>query len=164
MLLMRRLSAVTVVAILFGVLPTTSAAGQVTDEYEEVVFRVTLEGPIDPSHSFSIRHNCREQLCVTQDIVELCAPPSEYTNVPTCSATTYELTAEVRAGLTLDYALLQKHPTRDIPQEHLNGSIVVQEGRQVISLGYVWPGGTPSQPSPGPVLPDTALPKVPADR
>lgn len=78
-------------------------------------------------------------------------------------ATTYEFTSEIRAGLTVNYALLRwttpdlRH-SDDQPEEHLHGSWVVREGRQVISLGYVYPGGTPSQPGAGPVLPDTALP------
>lgn len=152
---MTRFVALFIASMLVAAIPATSLAGE---EYEEILFRVTLEGPVDPSHAFSIRRSCREEPCVTQDIIELCGPPSESTNVPTCSARTYELTSEIRAGLTIDYALLRTTPTSDVPEEHLNGSIVVQEGRQVISLGYVYPDGSTRQPGASPVLPDTALP------
>ena len=149
-----------IAAMLVAAVPATSVAGE---EYEEVVFRVTLEGPVNPTHTFAVRRGCQEETCVTEDIVIVCSPPNDNYDWPTCSATTYEFTSQIRAGLTVEYALLRwttpdlRH-TDDHPEEHLHGSWVVREGRQVISLGFVYPGpGTPAQPT-QPALPDTALP------
>lgn len=44
---------------------------------EEVVFRVTLQGPVDPSHTFGVERHCAEEICVTEDIVIVCSPPDE---------------------------------------------------------------------------------------
>jgi len=162
---MTRFLLVFIAAMLVAAIPATGAAGEA--EYEEVVFRVTLEGPVDPSHTFAVRRACAEEICVTEDIFIVCSPPDANYDWQTCSATTYEFTSRIRSGLTVEYALLRwtrdlSH-TNDQPEEHLHGSWVVREGRQVISLGYAYPSRTPSQPTAGPVLPDTALPPAPAD-
>lgn len=149
-------------AMAITAIPTAGLAG---DDYEEVVFRVTLEGPVNPSHTFAVERQCAEQICVTEDIVIVCSPPNAYYDYPVCSATTYEFTSTIRAGLTVEYALL-RWTTPDLsqrPEEYLHGTWVVREGSQTISLGYVYPGAAPSEPSSGPVLPDTALPQ-PSDR
>jgi hypothetical protein len=160
---MRHLGVFFMAAVLFGALPATAGGGEVTEGYEEVVFRVTLQGPVDPSHTFGVERQCAEEICVTEDIVIVCSPPNETYDWPTCSATAYEFTSQIRAGLTVEYALLRwttpdLHHTGDQPEERLHGSWVVQEGRQVISLGYVYPSAaTPSQPTGGAALPDTAI-------
>lgn len=149
-------------AMLVAAVPATSVAGEAT-EYEEVVFRVSLEGTVNPTHTFAVQRECQEEICVTEDVVIVCSPPNDNYDWPTCSATAYEFTSQIRAGLTVEYALVRwttpdlRH-TDDQPEEHLHGSWVVREGRQVISLGYAYPGGTPSQPSASPALPDTAMP------
>ncbi len=154
---MTRFVVLFIAAMLVAAIPATSIAGE-AEEYEEVVFRVTLEGPVDPSHTFAVRRSCAEEICVTEDIFIVCSPPDANYDWQTCSATTYEFTSRIRAGLTVEYALLQWSTTdlshaNDQPEEHLHGSLVVREGRQVISLGYVYPGGTPA-----PAVPDTAVP------
>lgn len=146
-----------IAAMLVAAIPATSLAGE-AEEYEEVVFRVTLEGPVNPMHTFAVQRECPEEICVTEAILLVCSPPDDSHRLPACSATTYEFTSTIRAGLTVEYALLRWSTTDlshtdDQPEEHLHGSLVVREGRQVISLGYVYPGGTPA-----PALPDTAVP------
>lgn len=158
---MTRFLVLFIAAMLLAAIPATGAAGEA--EYEEVVFRVTLEGPVDPSHTFAVRRSCAEEICVTEDIFMVCSRPDANYDWQMCSATTYEFTSGIRAGLTVEYALLRWTTphlgrTNDQPEKHLHGSWVVREGRQVISLGYAYPSGTPSQPAAGPVLPDTALP------
>lgn len=159
---MTRFVVLFIAAMLVAAVPATSVAGE-ADEYEEVVFRVTLEGPVNPTHTLAVQRECPEEICVTEAIVLVCSPPHDSHGLPACSATTYEFTSEIRAGLTVDYALLRwttpdlRH-TSDQPEEHLHGSWVVHDGRQFIALGYAYPGGTPSEPTAGPVLPDTALP------
>jgi hypothetical protein len=120
--------------------------------YEAVTIRVTLEGPVDPMHTFAVRQACAEEQCVTEDFVILCAPPPNAFGWLACSADTYEYTVMVRAGLTFEYALLRwtAESTQDEPEEHLEGSLLVREGAQTISLGYVYPSAV--------TLPDTALP------
>jgi hypothetical protein len=124
-------------------------------ETEEVVFRVTLEGPVDPSHTFAVDRHCVEERCVVEDAEVICSPPELMTfGNGACSAGTYEFTIRVQAGLTVEYSLRRwttpdLSRTADQPEEYLNGSWVVRDGRQVISLGFDYLGGA---------LPDTALP------
>lgn len=132
------------------------------DVYEEVVFRVTLEGPVPPAHTFAVRRGCEEQTCVTEEIVIVCSPPHEFYDYEICAATTYEFTSMIAAGQTLQYSLLRwttpdlSH-TDDQPDEYLHGSWTVREGRQVISLGYDYPAPGDGNTG-GDALPDTAMP------
>ena len=121
-------------------------------EYEEVTFRVTLEGAVDPTDTFAVRQSCVEERCVTEDVVILCAPPDPSYDWPTCHAGSYDYTVQIRAELTLEYALLRwtTGSTQDEPDVHLAGSWVVEPGSQTITLGYVYPGSA--------TLPDTAMP------
>jgi len=128
--------------------PTIAPAG--LPEYEDVVFRVTLSGPVSAADTFGVAIECSKP-CVTEDIWLVCTPPADFYVLPVCGEGTFEFTAQIEAGLVLDYALVRW--TGDGPlRRHLHGSIVVHEGRQVISLGYVYPGGE------APGLPDTAVP------
>lgn len=143
-------------------LPTTVSPVLAQDDYEEVVFRVTLEGPVPPAHTFAVRRQCEEQTCVTEDIVIVCSPPVDFYDYETCTATTYEFTSMIAAGQTLQYSLLRwttpdLSGTDDQPEEYLNGSWTVREGRQIISLGYNYPA--PGNRNAGVVaLPDTSMP------
>lgn len=131
------------------------SAGELGPEYEgyeQVTFRVTLSGPVNPEHTFAVRQGCVEEICATEDIVIVCRPPSDVSGgLPPCSATNYEYSIHPRAGLTVEYALLRyTGPSGpDGFEVHLEGEWVVQPGTQTISLGYVYPGVSP--------LPDTAL-------
>ena len=119
-------------------------------ETGDVVFRVTLEGPVDPSHTFTVSRTCVEERCAIEDAEFVCSPPNVGTG-GTCASGTYEFTAQIEVGLTLEYALKRWTDPAGQPQEFLHGSWVVHQGRQVISLGFDYsPGG--DQP-----LPDTAM-------
>lgn len=120
-------------------------------DYEEVIFRVTLSGPVAADDSFGVALEC-DRPCVTEDVWMVCGPPSDTSVLPVCDEGSFEFTAEIGAGLALDYALVRwPAPDGTTREEHIPGSIVVQEGRQTISLGYVYPSGAPA-------LPDTAMP------
>lgn len=146
----RRASAVLI--ILGSLAASLSVSPVLALDWEEVVFRVTIEGPVPAAHTFGVKRQC-ESTCVTDSIVILCSPPSEHRqpNVETCAARTYESITLVAAGQTLSYALV-RWTTPDLthtatqPQEYLHGTWVVQPGRQVLSLGYAYPvaGGLPN--------------------
>jgi len=120
-------------------------------DYEEVVFRVTLSGSVPAGDRIGVAIEC-DRPCVTEDVWLVCGPPRDTSTLPVCEEGTFEFTAEIEAGLVLDYALVRwSSPDDTTGERHLPGSIVVQEGRQTISLGYVYPGGVPT-------LPDTAMP------
>jgi hypothetical protein len=131
-------------------------------EDAEVVFRVTLEGPVPASHTFAIQCGPDaggENLCFSvEDIVVVCSPPDDTYNYDVCEPKTYEVVTSAAVGQRINYELLQwttpnlAH-TEDQPEEHLPGSWTVQKGRQVISLGFIYPGGEPAAPA----LPDTAM-------
>jgi hypothetical protein len=136
----------------------------------EVVIRVTLEGSVPPTHSFAVRCGAvdpgRELPCFgPEDIVTLCTQPTAGNpfddRLAPCAATTYEVVRRLDAGQTLEYALL-RWTTPDLawadgqPEEHLRGSWRVTAGRQVISLGFVYPDD--AEPA---GLPDTAIPAPP---
>lgn len=123
-------------------------------EYEEVVFRVTLSGPVPAGEVFGVAIECSKP-CVVEDVWLVCGRPDETYILPLCAEGEFGFTAEIQAGLVLYYALARK-PTDSsgsVWERHLEGSIVVREGRQTISLGYVYPGGE------APALPDTAMPQ-----
>ena len=149
---MNRLILPALLAALAATLVTPALAVDAGTDYEAVTFRVTLEGKVDPGHTFAVRQACEEEQCVTEDFVVVCAPPDPSYDWPSCSARSFEYTVQVRAGLTLEFALLRwtTPSTQDQPDAHLAGSWVVQDGAQSISLGYVYPSLN--------TLPDTAMP------
>ncbi len=122
----------------------------------EVTFRVTLSGPVDTKDAFVVYVRCDDERC---DETAAAAYPEGHpvvacgiglADAPVCSATTYEWTWDLATG-PLEYDFLR---TRDVmgEQEDLlqhSGSWEIHTGSQVISLGYVYPGG---------MLPNTALP------
>lgn len=133
-------------------------------EHGEVVFRLTLEGPVPATHSFAISCGSidpgAEFPCFGETISIACISPenaSPFHASDACTARTYEVIGQVPAGQTIEYALLHwttsdlSH-TAEQPEVHLAGSWQVHEGRQLISLGYVYPGGTDAR-----VLSDTAM-------
>ena len=147
------------IAPMVGVPPTLAGSDR-----GEVVFRLTLEGPVPPTHTFAIEcgpTSGGENACFSvESIVVVCSPPDPTYDYEPCEARTYELVATPPVGQTIEYTLLRwttpdlAH-TEDQPEQHLAGTWTVHEGRQVISLGFVYPGG--SGPS-APMLPDTAMP------
>ncbi len=123
-------------------------------DYEEVVFRVTLSGLVPAGDRIGVAIEC-DRPCITEDFWLVCGPPSDTYILPVCDEGTFEFTAEIEAGRVLDYALVRlSGPDYSTGERHLPGSIVVQEGRQTISLGYDY-SGTPA-PTAAPALPDTA--------
>ena len=146
---MRRVIGVSL-SIVMLVAPGTATAGE--PGYEDVVFRVTLSGPVPAADPFGVAIECNLP-CVTEDYWLVCGPPDETYILPTCDEATYEFTAHIEAGLVLEYALARWPGGFSGPlEEHLHGSFVVQKGRQVITLGYEYPGAET------PALPDTAMP------
>lgn len=69
---MRRFVLLLIAGMLLAAVPVTSVAGE-AEEYEEVVFRVTLDGPVDPTHTFAVQRECPEEICATEDIVLVCS-------------------------------------------------------------------------------------------
>ena len=133
---------------------------QAGSETGEVIFRLTLEGPVPPTHTFAIEcgpSSGGENPCFSvESILIVCSPPTETYNYEPCKAATYEVLSTPPVGQEIDYLLLRwttpdlAH-TNDQPEERLAGSWTVRDGRQVISLGFVYPGvGSPT-------LPDTAI-------
>ena len=128
----------------------------------EVVFRVTLSGPVDPDDAFVIWSRCPDEWCQTQVIAggpierPVVACGRGLADQVTCAATTYEWTVDLDPG-TLEYRFER---TRDLPGDNEvqvldTGEWEVHGGRQVLTFEYVYP----SQSSKGGVtLPDTALP------
>lgn len=138
---------------------------QAGTEPSEVVFRLTLEGPVPRTHTFSIQcgtvdPDAQNPCFGGHSIRTVCTPPSDSPfddALEPCAAGTYEVVVGVAdEGQTIEYLLLRwtttdlSH-TDEMPEEHLAGSLTVREGRQVISLGFVYPGGE------APTLPDTAM-------
>ena len=127
-------------------------------ESSEVTFRLTLQGPVNPEDGFLIDVRCDGgDFCNGVDaerFVYICAPPVIVDTV-LCEADSFEFMVGIPPQL-IEYHLYrvtdldqpEKHPT-----EVMSGPVPVHEGPQVISLGYVYPGG-----SPAPALPDTAMP------
>jgi len=146
-----------VVALLLAPLiaAPSATAGTATGE---VVFRLTLQGPVDPADAFKLVVDCRDHHYCGEVGNFVCAPPRSDTFV--CEAKTYEVVLDI-APQSIDYALYITHDLVSFdgqkPDEDLllSGSWDVHDGRQVISLGYHYSGGEPAAP---PALPDTALP------
>ncbi len=72
---------------------------------------------------------------------------------------TFEFTVGIPPQV-IEYHLYRDTDVADPESESvvvvLSGTVPVHQGRQVISLGYVYPGGTPA-----PAVPDTAVPGQP---
>lgn len=127
-------------------------------ETGEVVFRLTLEGPVPARHTFAIECGVAPDPCFgPETITVVCSPPGATYDYESCETTTYEVVALVAAGRTLEYTLL-RWTTSDLthtdeqPEEHLPGSWSVHEGRQVISLTFDY-----AATSVTPTVPDTAM-------
>ena len=145
------------VALVLAPVISVSSAVAGTDEPGEVVFRVTLEGPVDPGNTFGVRREYADGCCVVDPIEMVCGIPNPSTPLlPLCSTRTYEFVWEAEVGATIEYELVRWSTadlSSDAAEYYLAGDWTVHEGRQVISLGYVYPGGAPTAPA----LPDTAL-------
>ena len=133
---MRRVIGVSL-SIVMLVAPGTATAGE--PGYEDVVFRVTLSGPVPAADPFGVAIECNLP-CVTEEYWLVCGPPAE-----TYRAHRGRPRPRVRLGT------LARGFSGPL-EEHLHGSFVVQKGRQVITLGYEYPGAET------PALPDTAMP------
>jgi len=127
-------------------------------ETGQVVFHLTLEGPVPASHTFAIECGAAPDPCGgPESSVIVCSPPNAIYDYESCEPTTYEVGALIPVGRTIEYTLLRwttpdlAH-TDDQPEEHLPGSWTVHGGRQVISLTFDY-----SATSVTPVLPDTAM-------
>jgi len=123
----------------------------------EVTVRLTLEGPVNPDHGFFMDVRCDGgDFCNgvdTRRTVFFCAPIISDTVL--CEMDTFEFTVDIPPQV-IEYHLYRDTEVADPESEGvvvLSGTVPVHEGRQVISLGYVYPGGTSA-----PALPDTAMP------
>jgi len=126
----------------------------------EVTFRLTLEGDVNPADGFFLDVRCDGgDFCHGMDeqrTVYLCADEVIVDTVR-CEAKSFEFTVEIPTQ-AIEYYLYQA-PNVAASEERvlvLSGSWDVRGGSQLISLGYVYPGGT--APTPAPILPDTAMP------
>lgn len=120
----------------------------------EIVFRVTLEGPVDPADAFKLVVECSGHHYCGEIGNFVCAPPLSDTVV--CEAKSYEVLLAM-APQSIEYALYRAPDLTAFSQEeHLlvAGSWDVHPDRQVISLGYAYPDAE----STAPALPDTAMP------
>ena len=146
------LAAALVVPVI-AVSPTSAGS-----EPGQVVFRITLEGPVPANHTFALECGAADLPCGgPETIVIVCSPPNAIYDYETCEPTTYEVGALIPAGRTIEYTLLRwtsldlAH-TDDQPEEHLPGTWTVRGGRQVISLTFDY-----SATGVTPALPDTAM-------
>jgi len=151
--LIRPILAVLLVAPMVTVPPVMAG----TDS-AEVTVRLTLEGAVDPDHGFFIDVRCDGgEFCNgvdTRRTVFFCAPPIIVDTV-LCEMDTFEFTVGIPPQV-IEYHLYRNTDLMEpepVDVVVLSGTVPVHEGRQVISLGYVYPGGTSA-----PALPDTAVP------
>jgi hypothetical protein len=137
-------------------------AQEAGSETGEVVFRVTLSGPVDADDTFVIWSRCPDEWCdvtvnaggPTERPVIACGGSTSHT--PACTADTYEWTVQLVPG-TLEYRF-ERAPGGRLnsgrPSQVLHsGTWDVHPGRQVLTFAY----GYPSSSAEGPVLPDTAM-------
>lgn len=146
----------TVIPVALILLATSPVAAQELGATTgEVTFRVTLSGPVDTRDAFVVYTRCDDEWC---DETTAAAYPDGQSVVacgigladhPVCSATTYEWTVDLAAG-PLEYDFVRLRDVLGDQEELLqhSGTWQIHSGQQVISLGYVYPGG---------MLPDTAL-------
>ena len=131
----------------------TSAATAGT-QTGELVFEVTLSGPVPEGETFAVSRFCPTGPdCFDESIVIVCSPDA-FSHEP-CTATTYVLAASpVEVGRTVEYGLWRTARDDLHAEQRLRGTWEMQPGRQVIRLGFAFP--EPVEPT-VPVLPDTAL-------
>jgi hypothetical protein len=113
-----------------------------------------LSGPVSDQDAFGVLAQC-DPRCSTAEGFYVCSPPNLNFVGPECTAGTFEGQMLARVGERIEYALLRIPNFSGTGAEEvamLHGSWVVREGRQVISLGYVYP-----DPRSAPALPDTAM-------
>ena len=80
-----------VAALILAPVLSVSSAVAGTDRTGEVVFRVTLEGPVDPGDTFGVRREYVDGCCVVDPIEMVCGNANPSTpQLPLCSARTYE--------------------------------------------------------------------------
>ena len=114
----------------------------------EVTFRVTLSGPVDTKDAFVVFTRCDDEWCdetttaaypVGQSVV---ACGIGLADAPVCSATTYEWTVDLATGpLEYDFVRIRDNiGEQEFLVQH-SGTWQIHAGHQVISLGYVYPGG-----------------------
>jgi hypothetical protein len=145
--------------LMFMAVSPVIAGGQQTGE---VTFRLTLEGPVPDDEGFYIDVRCDGgEFCEGADeprYVYFCATP-DVADAAICigDTNTFQFTAGIPTQ-RITYDLYRETEISRTDEQRsavvLSGSWEVRAGEQVISLGYVYPGGTNG---PG-VLPDTAMP------
>ncbi len=159
-LVVRLVRAVVVVALVVPIAGVAPASAEPERGY--VVVRLTLEGPVPPTHTFAIRCVAIDEPqnpCFSpESIVIACSPPHITYDYKPCRATTYEFLAGPFVGQTIEYEVLRwttPDHSGDASEVHLPGSLTVHGGRQVISLTFDY-----SLAPAAPVLPDTAMPSL----
>ncbi|MCC6619272.1 MAG: hypothetical protein IT341_09595 [Chloroflexi bacterium] len=146
--------------VLLGALVNPALAGS---DKGEVVFRVTLTGPVDADDHFTIWSRCPDEWCQPPSIPGVPTPDfyekpvvvcgRNLADQPICSARTYEWTLALTPGL-LQYRFEREpdganDPTGTGPSQTLvEGRWQVHSGRQVLTFEYVYPS---------PHLPNTAM-------
>jgi hypothetical protein len=145
--------------VMLSAMPSPALAG--TDK-GEVVFRVTLTGPVDPDDHFIIHLRCPDEWCQPPKIPGM-PTPEDYekpvvvcgrnlADQPICSARTYEWTLELIPG-TLHYRFEREPDGANDPtgsgasQTLVEGSWQVHSGRQVLTFEYVYPSASSQLPN-----------------
>lgn len=152
-------ASIAAVLLVTGIAPV--AAQEAGSDTGDVVFRVTLRGPVDPDDAFLVWSVCPDEWCQVEVVeggpiqrpVIACGPPDIIADAVMCSEKTYEWTVELIPG-TLEYRFERQ---RDVPGDDERqllhtGTWEVHSGRQVLSFVFEYPGGAPT------TLPDTAVP------
>jgi hypothetical protein len=141
-------------------LSMTAGAAFAGSESGEVVFRLTLEGDVNPDDGFFVDVRCDGgDFCHgvnSARTVYFCAAPIVADTV-LCEAKTYDFTASIPPQ-SMTYTLYRVPDVADPGHEPvavLSGAWQVHGGSQTISLGYVYPGRDSAG---SPTLPDTAMP------
>jgi hypothetical protein len=120
----------------------------------EVIFRLTLEGPVDPDDGFFL-----DVRCDGGDFCEDGEPRSvffcgEVADFEVCQAKTYEFTVAMPPQ-TIEYYLNRVPEVATSGSEPvvvLSGTLEVGQGRHTVSLRYTYVGAAPA-----PALPNTAM-------
>ena len=143
------------------------------EDWEPLVFELTLSGEVDAQDTFAVEHQCQDsgtmpECAFIEPQTVFCSGDEgqqEDWGSPPCAARTYRLELKREAGVTINYALLRWSGSfAGEPIRMLRDSVTVPEGGITLRLGYDYSLGsnTPSWPA----LPDTAAgpatPTVPA--
>jgi hypothetical protein len=141
-------------------LSMTAGAAFAGSESGEVVFRLTLDGDVNPDDGFLIDVRCDGgEFCNGVNnarTLYFCAAPILVDTV-LCEAKTYEFTVAIPPQ-AMTYTLYRVPNVADPGHEPiplLSGAWQVHGGSQTISLGYVYPAGDGEG---SPLLPNTAMP------